>query len=584
MHGEGPALVLAGPGSGKTTVITKRAVRLSGIMDSPGRLLCVTFTTAAAEEMRNRYIKYVREGNVEPEGETPEKAGLPEGSGTPETPVFSTVHAYCNSILTEYERRRGKRYIRIEGEDSPKNRILSGIYKKFNNIEPDESMLGRIKGYMRLEREGDGGRAPSGRNQIRRFDDIIREYKKQKELHNYVDFDDMIRLAGRILREEKDIAALVRSRFDYIQVDEAQDLSRVQFEVIKLISPGNNIFVVADDDQSIYGFRGAEPDCLFEFLKDYPGTARYDLTRNYRSTPEIVNASAELIVNNEKRFSKNLYTLSKSGPESFEIKYFSDAVSQAEFCYSASAKAMLAGESFAVLYRNGISSLPARLEFALRSRQYVTYGHCPGTWEISTVRMCLERIKEAERASGFLIPSPGMTFKKLLREGFGEEMEEACRREGRDRKTVSVALDFLKKITAVTGSYNDLLKLLDRIDGSDMACVQAPEGKKRGLSGIPVFSTIHSAKGLEYDNVIVIDVLEGELPGSEALGAAVEEERRLLYVAMTRAKKRLVLSCPVKRGIRGEEESRFILELKNAAKNPAKTMSNDPAFVDKRAS
>ncbi len=551
MHGEGPALVLAGPGSGKTTVITKRAVRLSGKMRSPGRLLCVTFTTAAAEEMRTRYLRLIKE-------ERP--AEDEAGDNETETPVFSTVHAYCNSVLTEYERRTGKRFIRIEGEDSPKNAILSGIYKKYNGQEPDDAMLQRIKGYMRFEREHGKTRQPSGRNQIRRFDDIVKEYARQKEAYGYVDFDDMIRLCGRIMREDRDISKLVRSRFDYIQVDEAQDLSRIQFDVIRLISPGDNIFVVADDDQSIYGFRGAEPDCLFEFLKEHPDAARYELTRNFRSTPEIVAASAALISRNGKRFEKHLFTASVSRPDSFEIRYFTDAAAQAEFFRETALKAMEAGKTVAALYRNGISSLPGRFALSSEGIRFATFGNCPGTWNVPTVSRCLEAVRKAEREAGLVIPAPAQTFRKLLRSGFAEEEEEKIRRTGRDRKTVSVALDFLKLLTAKAESYAEMLKLLDRMDGAGISFLNGPEPSAPLPPGTPVFSTIHSSKGLEYDVVTVLDVLEGELPGSEAAGAAVEEERRLLYVAMTRARKRLVLCCPYKRGIRGEEESRFLRE------------------------
>ena len=553
MHGEGPALVLAGPGSGKTTVITKRAVRLSGIMRSPGRLLCVTFTTAAADEMRKRYLRLVREER---------RAGKADGEEDEETetPVFSTVHAYCNSVLTEYERREGKRFIRIEGEDSPKNKILSDIYKKYNGREPDDAMLQRIKGYMRLERDRDKTRQPSGKNQIRRFDDIVKEYARQKEAFGYVDFDDMIRLCARIMREDREIAKLVRSRFDFIQVDEAQDLSRLQFDVIRLISPGGNIFVVADDDQSIYGFRGAEPDCLFGFLEEHPDAARYELTQNFRSTPEIVDASAALISHNEKRFEKHLFTTAKSLPESFETRYFTDAAMQAEFFRETTVKAMEAGETVAALYRNGISSLPGRFALSSEGIGFVTYGNCPGTWEIPTVARCLEAVMKAERDAGIVIPSPAQTFRKLLKSGFAEEEEEKIRREGRDRKTVSVAMDFLKMLTDRADSYAEMLKLLDRMDGAGRPVLNGPDHCAPVSPGTPVFSTIHSSKGLEYDVVAVLDVLEGELPGSEAAGAAVEEERRLLYVAMTRARKRLALCCPYRRGIRGEEESRFLRE------------------------
>ncbi|MBO5076017.1 MAG: ATP-dependent helicase [Clostridia bacterium] len=543
-HGAGPALVLAGPGSGKTTVITNRSVRLAGAIRSPERLLCVTFTRAAAAEMRERYKLL---------------AGV-SGDEVP-VPVFSTVHAYCNGIVGMYERKSGRRFERIEGEDSPKNEILSRIYEKFNGVRPDEAMLARLKGYFRKEAEGPAARRPSGSNQIRRYSEIAREYERVKRERGYLDFDDMIAFALKLLRTGPELRREVQGRFDYIQVDEAQDLSRSQYEVIRLIAPGDNIFIVADDDQSIYGFRGAEPECLFEFVKEFPNTARYELTRNYRSTPEIVGASAALVSVNQRRFTKDLFTLRPEARGSAAVRSFTDAAAQAKFCAAIARRAAIAGETVCVLYRNGMSSLPVRLALSASGIPYLTSGSCPDTTESSVVRAFLRELAEAERRSVLIIPSPAAVLKKLLREGFAKHAEEQCRLEGRDRKTVSIGLDFLKMLTAGAASYTDCLRRLDTLKRFDTG----------GDPGVTL-STIHSAKGLEYDLVLVIDVLEGELPGSEAAGAALEDERRLLYVAMTRAKKRLILCYPEKRGIRGEEASRFLAEC--AIDNPCAEMYN----------
>ena len=541
-HGAGPALVLAGPGSGKTTVITSRSVRLAGAIRAPERLLCVTFTRAAAAEMRERYRLM---------------AGV-NGEDVP-VPVFSTVHAYCNGIVGMYERKSGRRFERIEGEDSPKNEVLSRIYEKFNGVRPDEAMLARLKGYFRKEADSSAARGrPSGSNQIRRYSEIAQEYGRVKREHGYLDFDDMIAFALKLLRTEPELRREVQRRFDYIQVDEAQDLSRSQYEVIRLIAPGDNIFIVADDDQSIYGFRGAEPECLFEFVREFPNTARYALTRNYRSTPEIVAASSALVSVNQRRFSKDLFTLRPEAQGSASVQEFANAAAQAEFCAYEARRAVNSGESVAVLYRNGMSSLPVRLALSTTGIPYRTSGNCPDTAENSVVSAFLRELAEAERRGIFVIPSPGAVLKKLLRGGFAKRAEEQCRLEGRDRKTVSLGLDFLEMLTDGAYSYADCLRRLDRLRRYD-SVTAAPGIDASDLSGV-MLSTIHSAKGLEYDLVLVIDVLEGELPGSEAAGEALEDERRLLYVAMTRAKKRLVLCCPEKRGIRGEEPSRFLQE------------------------
>ena len=656
-HGEGPALVLAGPGSGKTTVITERAVRVAAMASSPDKLLCVTFTTAAAAEMRERYIRLSAPDAPGLTGGAVSRAGAGEGltagescgksarrvctalstgagdglaagescagaenelpaeecdveRGTPVTPVFSTVHAYCNRIISIYERRRGVRFTRIEGEDSPKNAILSRIYKKYNGKEPDDAMLDRLKSYYRKESAKDGpGPAggvarPAGRDQIRRFREIASEYEKVKSENNYIDFDDMITFGRSILENEADIAEEVRAGIEFVQVDEAQDLSREQYNVIRLLAPGGNIFVVADDDQSIYGFRGAEPECLFGFVDDYPDVARYMLTRNYRSTADIVRFSSLLVGRNGRRFQKDLVAADEAdggcgtrsltaggrsgsnersqpvtiggrsgsnersrpvtiggrsgigrGTRSVTVIEPADNSAQATLCVREAARAAEAGETIAVLYRNGVSSLPVRAAVSEAGMAYSILGSCPPAWESDAVRDCFSVVAAAERNARFAIPTPAKTFRRLIRDGFATEAEEACRLEGRDRKNVCAAISFLEILLSGASSYSDAVGRLDRVERSDIDAATDPA--RRGI----VLSTIHSAKGLEFDNVIILDLVEGELPGTAAAGAMLEEERRLLYVAMTRAKKRLILSCPRKRGVWGEERSSFVDEI-----------------------
>ena len=554
MHDEGPALVLAGPGSGKTTVITNRAVRITANKCEPSRLLCVTFTNAAAEEMKQRYLKLA--GSMIADF-------APDAS---DIPVFSTVHAFCNNIISEYEKRTGIRYVRIEGEDSPRNSIFERIYKKYNGIVPDEAMIERIKGYLRREKDGSGRgaeerpKAPSGKNQIRRFSDIVREYTRVKKENGFIDFDDMVLMSLELLTGNDEIRGWARGLFDYVQVDEAQDLSRAQYEVLRMIAGNANIFIVADDDQSIYGFRGAEPQCLFDFAEEYPDAARYELTRNFRSTPEIVKASAALVSVNKKRFFKDLYTTADNVPDSFNMVFPRDAKAQAMLCAHEALASIGAGESLAVLYRNGVSSLPVRAAFTANGIKYATSGNCPRAWEQLTVREGFHELLKAERKAGIIVPGPSTALRRIIREGFSDRMEEQCRLEGHDRKTVSVSMDFLGLVTDNSVSYDAAVRFLDAVERSD----NLSRSSAAGFAPSVMLSTIHSAKGLEYDRVIVIDVLEGEMPGSEAAGDAVEEERRLLYVAMTRARRKLIISCPLRRGMRGEEESRFVEEIVSA--------------------
>jgi len=539
-HREGPALVLAGPGSGKTTVITGRALKIAKSLSAPERLLCVTFTRAAAEEMRERYIKLC--------GEDAARKGVP---------VFSTVHAFCNRIVGMFEKRSGVSYTRIEGEESGKNEILSGIYRRFNGAEPDEMMLQRLSGYLQRERKGHG----SGSAQIRRFDEIAKEYARVKNERHLMDFEDMVELACKLLRTDKAIASEVRRMFDFIQVDEAQDLSRGQYDFIRLIAGNRNIFIVADDDQSIYGFRGADPGCLFDFVKEYPDCCRYELTANYRSVPDIVASAAALVGHNTKRFEKHLYSVNQALPDTVHVRYFKTGAEQARFCGEEIRRLVKAGESCAVLYRNGMSGLPVKLWLRRFGIGYGVLGNSPGPWDTAAVREAMQELAAAERRAGFLLPRPMDTWRRLLRRGFGEKAAEQCEEEGRDRKYASISVEFIGALTSMTESYEACAELLDGIERTDLTALRiGPEQEANTPRRQVTLSTIHSSKGLEFDNVFLIDLLEGELPGNEAAGDSVEEERRLLYVGMTRARKGLTLCYPIERGGFMEEPSRFIKE------------------------
>ena len=539
-HREGPALVLAGPGSGKTTVITGRALRIAEELSSPERLLCVTFTRAAADEMRKRYIASC--------GEEAAKAGVP---------VFSTVHAFCNRIVGMYEKRTGTGYTRMEGEDSPKNEILSSIYRRLNGTFPDEMMLQRLTGYLQREREG----RSSGSAQIRRFDEISKEYERIKAQEHLMDFEDMVRFACRLMRTDKRIAGEVKRMFDYIQVDEAQDLSRGQYDFIRLIAGNRNIFIVADDDQSIYGFRGADPGCLFDFVREYPDCRRYELTANYRSVPMIVSSAASLVEHNQKRFAKDLYSVNPPLINCVNVHIFKNGGEQARFCAEEVRRLVKAGSTCAVLYRNGMSGLPVKLWLRRFGLEYGVLGNSPGPWDTAAVKGAMFRIADAERNAGLILPRPRDTWRKLLRKGFGDKAVEQCEEEGRDRKYALISLEFVSALTSGAVSFADCERLLDDIERTDLGPEQTgASGQETGRKQVTL-STVHSSKGLEFDYVFLIDLLEGELPGSEAAGDTVEEERRLLYVGMTRARRGLALCYPIERGGFLEEPSRFIKEI-----------------------
>lgn len=528
--------MLAGPGSGKTTVITERSVRIASELNNPSRLLCLTFTKAAGEEMEKRYLRKIRTGSAD--------------SG--DIPVFQTVHAFCNGVVAEYEKRSGVVFTRIEGENSPKKDIIRKIYVKMNGSEPDDAMLDRIISYM--ERDD----VSPGANQVRRFRDIVKEYTRVKELGRMMDFDDMVVKCLEIFSSDPDFRDSVASEYDYIQVDEAQDLSRNQYDVISAISGHGNIFVVADDDQSIYRFRGADPGCVFDFAEKHPDLVRYDLTRNYRSTKSIVSSALSVVRHNTVRFDKNLYTEREEGKPVI-LRHFTGPSKQARYICEETGRFLKSrpGGTVGILYRNNVSSLPVRMMLARNAIPYTVIGGSIDIWDSEYAREILKRIAMAEwkgMKSGFIVPTPEMTLKKLLRHGLMEEYEAKCEKSGIHKRFFYTVLDSIMLMTEICSTYTECVSLLDSVRRNDIA-------DSSGNSSVTL-TTVHSAKGLEFDSVFMIDLVEGDFPGEGTKdGPGLEEERRLFYVGMTRARDELTLCFPETRAGIELEESRFLKEV-----------------------
>lgn len=525
-HRNGPALVLAGPGSGKTTVITHRSVAIAKEIALPGRLLSVTFTRAAGLEMAQRYCKL---------------AGI-EQPKPGEIPVYQTVHAFCNGVIGIYERETGRHFTRIEGEGGGKMQILSNLYHRYNNKTPDGPTLKVLE--SAASRRTTDDRIPNESK-------ILEAYTAYKRDHDFLDFEDMISVCLEILQTHPDFCARMAARFDYVQVDEGQDLSREQYEVIRLIAPHKNLLIVADDDQSIYRFRGAEPSCIFDFVKQYPDCARYDLTQNYRSTRRIVEAASRVVSRNEKRFDKDLYTKRSKGTP-VKVRCFAGCGEQANYVCDRLAKA----GGGAVLYRNGVSSLTVRLALTLRGIPYEIRGGYERVGDIQVVGDILQEILQAERRARFILPSPAKTFKRMVQDGYIAGLRREYERSREHQRYLSAVLEFVSLLVTSCDSWRACVEVLGKMD-------------QNSTNPTVLLTTIHSAKGLEFNTVCMIDLIEGEFPGSGATaGEDLEEERRLFYVGMTRAKDTLYLCSPLARGGREETESRFVGEIGKDCYNP----------------
>ena len=335
-HDKGPALVLAVPGSGKTTVIVNRIKHLvedKGV--SPYKILAITFAKSQQLDMQKRILEALDENYAKEVG-------------------VLTIHALSYKIIREYERYKKIKYTLLDVENAPKSRnILRKIYMDKLKTYPSEEELDQIQsilGYIKNTNEDyiDA----DGPFEYKVVVDDFEAYKKKKRL---IDFDDMLVIANDLLEKDKHIISKFKDKYEYILLDEGQDTSSIQFMILdKLINKDNNFFVVADDDQSIYRFRGACPERILNFEKHYKGAHIYRLSENYRSTPSIITASNRLIKNNKLRYTKDL-SAHKSGSAPVNVKLFNKDLD--EYRYIAKYLKDATG-TVAVLYRNNISQIP----------------------------------------------------------------------------------------------------------------------------------------------------------------------------------------------------------------------------------
>ncbi len=599
VHGKGPALVLAGPGSGKTTVITARTAYLileAGV--SPQRILTVTFNKAAQLEMRNRFQKVF-------------------GESIPHRTLFSTLHSFCYSVIKDYERRQGKRLKLIEGGEGgtlfSKQHILKQIYRDINeaSINEDEletliNEIGFVKNRMIKDFEGLSLQTKNFQSLYKAYD----EYKKQNLL---MDFDDMLTFCHSILKRCPDILERYRDQYTYFQVDEGQDLSKIQFEILKMLvtSEENNLFLVADDDQSIYGFRGADPRHILDLESSFKGLSFFKLENNYRSSRNIVELTSQLIRNNKERYDKCHKTLNaeqyqpqlvRVGDEQEQLAFITDKIKE-HFSKKRDIK-------IAVLYRNNLSSLAIvdhcdreGLTYKLKQNRVHFFQH----WLVQDLlaffkfaldpydqesflrfyykmnRYISKAMVENALNSGLQLPFVESILKSnelkpfqitKLREVMGEfrklakmspykvllyieedfkyfaSVKDYCDHTGLSMDYLYGLFGILKTLSLHTKTLPAFLSRLEILNKQfEGHPSEAPvQGKE-----VPItLTTLHSSKGLEYDVVFMVDLTNREIPGDKAFGktsgekdeSLLEEERRLFYVGMTRAKTWLYLISP----------------------------------------
>ena len=594
-HDRGPMLVLAGPGSGKTLVITRRTqwlIEKAGV--APGNILVVTFTRAAAGEMRSRFDRLM---------------------GGRHLPVsFGTFHAVFFTIL-KYAYQYKVENILMENE---KYDILRDIVHRID-VEMDDEKdflmniagdISRVKGdMMSLEHFYSVNCSKDV------FDEIYNEYNKKLKRMRRIDYDDMLLQTWQLFKERPDILLAWQKKYRYILIDEFQDINRIQYEIIRLLArPENNLFVVGDDDQSIYRFRGAKPEILLGFTKDYPEAKLTILNKNYRSTGAIVNRAAQLINHNEQRYKKDFKAFREKGEEVL-VKAFVKPADQylkmIREIVDLHEKRGVPWEEIAVIFRTNLQMAGLVEQLMMYNVPFVMKDSVPNIYEhwiakdifsymnlafggnrredylriinrpnryisrayldedpvnLSNLKdyyenkeWMLERIEQLEYDLYMLAsmgPYPAIQY---IRHSIGYDAylkEYAAYRGIKADDLLEVLDDLMDKSHAhstweewfqAIGQYSETLKLRAR-------------QKFEESEGIRLL-TMHGAKGLEYDVVYIPDANDGMTPHKKALTASEqEEERRMFYVAMTRAKNDLRVYFTRERYGKQAEMSPFVGE------------------------
>ena len=551
-HHKGACLCLAGPGSGKTFVITNRVVHMVQELHIPSEhILVITFTKAAAMEMEERFQKI-----------------LPD-----EHAWFGTFHSCFYYILKNSYTSIPNRFISTE----EKHRILREICDEILVQEPDivledvERLLGL---YMNngLSMQHMQEFADVKPEYLR---EIYRKYHKALIEYGYMDFDDLMLRTYQLLKEHAEVRTRWQEQFRYILIDECQDMNVLQYEIIKLLAgTRKNVFMVGDDDQSIYRFRGAKVELMQRFIEEYKPVWQIQLDINFRSTEGIVEASGKVIAQNKKRFVKKVQANNpdKDGLalESFELRR--DMYEAVFENLQKSENGVLSQN--AIVYRTNQELRSMAYKLRQKGIPYISKEDCKSmfdeAWYLdveayirlglgSLERGCILRvankpnrfIKREQLVNITRLPQPLEVAVKHIRTmrpylaikyiwsgiGYGRWLE---RELGMDTEQWDVICEQLEEITQEMKRFSSLEAWLEHVE-EDRLCqkaMQKPKSKEQ-TEGVHLL-TMHASKGLEFDTVYLLDVNKGKVPkGTKLSIEELEEERRLFYVAMTRARKYL---------------------------------------------
>lgn len=601
-HFEGPALILAVPGSGKTTVLLNRILNLikNHNIDS-SEIISITFSKSQGIDMEKRFL-----------------AQNPEFRGKI---TFKTIHAFCYEIVRNYMKLKNIKKTLIEGNNEF-NRILilkrvyyQKNYKKLSDEEINDffsiydytkNKMYDFEGYLRKNH------FISNRSLMLKLYNLYDEIKIQ---NNFMDFNDLLILANEYISTDKKLLKALKNRYKFFQIDEGQDTSTLQFEIIrKIVFPENNVFIVADDDQSIYSFRGASPENLLNFKNIYPNSKIFFMDKNFRSTKNIIKISNKIIQGNKIRYEKSSKHTTEENSQIMLFKVKNSTIQARELVNKISE--INPNETIGVLYRNNISSLYVAemlknndIDFFVKENKFDFYSNrilndvknillfSEDTTDLEVFKriyfklnayikkdfitkleykpynQCvLESLLDLYELNDFYLnkfTSLRNDFKKLKKMkmedkidcilyelGYGEYLDNF---NEFSNLNYNLIFDLIKYLSKDLKTFDEFIEKLDNLK----ELLKNASSSKSNIS----ISTIHSSKGLEYDNVFIIDLIDGEFPQKSILNSfdekLLEEERRLFYVAMTRARKRLFLYTIKERNNLPVEPSIFYNELKN---------------------
>ncbi|MCM1257399.1 MAG: ATP-dependent helicase [Roseburia sp.] len=590
-HGEGPMMVLAGPGSGKTFTITKRIeylIKEKGI--DPSHILVITFTKAAAGEMKERFLK-----QMPAEGKT-------VTFGTFHAVFFMILkHAYhfqADNIIREEDKIRWMREeihsMRLDFEDE--NEFIRNILGEISLVKNTGV---DIKHYYSISLSQDI------------FFDIFREYQEFLVRNRKIDFDDMLVYTYELFSQRKDILSAWQDKYRYILIDEFQDVNQLQYNIVRMLAaPKNNLFVVGDDDQSIYHFRGARPEIMLHMPEQYKDLRIVKLRINYRCPSQVVEIAARIIENNKQRFEKKIEAFKNQGDAvTFEVF---DRVGEENEKLIQNLKSQKSPLSdTAVLFRTNLQARPLMEKLLEYNIPFTAKDRVPNLYEhwIAKDMYAYIRIAQGSRQRRDFLMIMNRPKRYLSRESLESEtvafdvwqnfyseqdwMIDRIDKLWQDIKMIRTlrpfaAINYIRKAVGYDDflreyaqyrsiKEEDLFGVMEELQESARGFLTFQDWflhierykeeienmweKNREDKDALTIATFHSAKGLEFESVHIMEVNEGITPYKKAsLPAEMEEERRMFYVALTRTKNRLHLYAVKHYNNHEAELSRFLYE------------------------